>query len=233
MFYYISFLRPPPSQVQLSRPISLTPQIANDLRTEYYANEKDMFYSWHQIPITSNQASTQTKPKKLTIWRQSTAWKEIHVPPPLDARDGQLWRLVLSCSGRPSGTIELGSDELGSTPFPVSSMSIRFLHKMPKSAVPKQEKIERVYTFPLPPREGGNGSSTPLEGALGASIKSPDRPRAVIKVMEQTSFDLDKVGRGDLCRHPFTAVLILRLCFPRLESMGQRHRTELMASQSR
>jgi hypothetical protein len=35
MFWYLSFLRPPPSAVVISSPgITITPQIANDLRTE-------------------------------------------------------------------------------------------------------------------------------------------------------------------------------------------------------
>jgi hypothetical protein len=37
MYYYLSFLRPPPSSIDIAVPsggITITPQIANDLRTE-------------------------------------------------------------------------------------------------------------------------------------------------------------------------------------------------------
>jgi len=199
MFYYLSFLRPPPTQAQPSGTISITPQIANDLRTEYYHDEQDIFYSWQQIAALPHQTS-QTK---LTTWRQAMAYKDIPVPVPVGVRDGQVWRLVLSCDGRAPKqgrsdghyAVELGSDRLGRIPFPVLSMPIKFSSRMPKGAIAKQEKIERVYTFPLPPqapalvvREGE--SNTPMENPRS------NPPIAVIKVTEQTSFDLDKVSRS-------------------------------------
>jgi hypothetical protein len=35
MFFYVSFLRPPPRICPISKPVTFTPQVANDLRTEY------------------------------------------------------------------------------------------------------------------------------------------------------------------------------------------------------
>ena len=203
MFYYLSFLRPPPTQTQPSGTISITPQIANDLRTEHYDSEQDIFYSWQQIaalPHQTSSSSARTVQTKLTTWRQAMAYKEIPVPVPVGVRDGQVWRLVLSCDGRVPKqglsdgyyAVELGSDRLGRMPFPVLSMPIKFSSRVPKGAVTKQEKIERVYTLPLPTppalvvREGG--SDVPLENPRS------NPPIAVIKVTEQTSFDLDKVS---------------------------------------
>ena len=195
MFYYLSFLRPPPTQAQPSGTISITPQIANDLRTEHYDNEQDIFYSWHQIATSPHQTSAQTVPTKLTTWRRATAYKEIPVPVPSGVRDGQIWRLVLSCDGRSATdqgrfgyAIELGSNRLGREPFPVLSMPIKFSSRMPRGVIAKQEKIERAYTFLLPTPVG-----VPIrEGDSGVLVGS-NPSRAIIKITEQTSFDLDKV----------------------------------------
>lgn len=35
MYWYLSFLRPPPVAIHLGENITITPQIANDLRTEW------------------------------------------------------------------------------------------------------------------------------------------------------------------------------------------------------
>ena len=194
MFYYLSFLRPPPTQAPPSGTVSITPQIANDLRTEHYDNEQDIFYSWQQIATSPGQTSAQTAPGKLTTWRLATAYREIPVPVPSGVRDGQVWRLALSCDGRATDqlgrAVELGSDRLGRVPFPVLSMPIKFSSRMPKGSVAKQEKIERAFTFLLPtPVPVGEGESGVL---LENARSSPSR--ATIKVTEQTSFDLDKVG---------------------------------------
>ena len=169
-------------------------------------------------------------PTKLTTWRRATAYKEIPVPVPSGVRDGQLWRLALSCDGRsatdqgrsPGYAIELGSDCLGREPFPVLSMPIKFSSRMSKGPIAKQEKIERVYTFllptpvavPLPIREG-------VSDVLVDNARS-NPSRAIIKVTEQTSFDLDKV-RSPLSSH------IKFFAYLEVENLGQRDRTWLMA----
>lgn len=35
MYWYLSFLRPPPVSAPLGEAVVITPQVANDLRTEY------------------------------------------------------------------------------------------------------------------------------------------------------------------------------------------------------
>ncbi|PFH51028.1 hypothetical protein AMATHDRAFT_59959 [Amanita thiersii Skay4041] len=81
-----------------------------------------------------------------------------------------------------SFTIDLHAKEMGRIPFPVLSMPIQFtshIHKGPSDL--KQERIERIYTFPLP-------SPNTMK-----ALETNDRiTRAAIRVTEQTSFDLDK-----------------------------------------
>jgi len=179
MFYYLSFLRPPPSTGPLSGPISITPQIANDLRTESLDGAQDVYYSWSPHQDNSKSVpSLITKPVKLTTWRQSSAYKELLVPLPPAVRDGQPWRLILTSNvhGRPH-VISLKDDNLGHTPFPVMSMPIIFNSRHPKTSVTgKQEQIERIYGFPLKSKEHD----------------------AYLTVREQTSYDLDKVKKIQL-----------------------------------
>ena len=168
MFYYISFLRPPPSS---SAPgsISFTPQVANDLRTELFTETQDIYYVW--LLSAESTEATQVKPRKLTTWSQAVAYKEISVALPPSARPGQSWRLLLSAS--PSiqdTTIPLGNvRSTGKIPFPVISMPIKITPKPEKNPA-KQTQIERVYRVPL----AGHDDLHYL-------------------LREQTSFDLDKV----------------------------------------
>lgn len=194
MFYYLSFLRPPPSLVSISAAVSITPQIANDLRTEHFEGTADIFYSWTNSPDFS-PSNFATKPIKLTTWRgASSAYKEITVPLPPRARDGDSWTLILSSPALlvpnsrketmnpqqiqaislASNTPENSGEGLGSTPFPVWSMPISFTSRSVKAG--KQEKIKRVYILPT-----------------GTENESRERQGSLLKVTEQTSFDLDKV----------------------------------------
>ncbi|KAG8214981.1 putative methyltransferase-domain-containing protein [Butyriboletus roseoflavus] len=185
MFYYISFLRPPPLQASMTptEPILITPQICNDLRTEYRDDPIDIYYAWslHAPYPTSPMI---TKPTKLTSWRTSTAYKEIPVPRPphLDSKwndsVGQSWRLILTCGTTQNDqVVVLGeTDTTGlNVPFAVMSMPVSF----PRGHGPgnknvvkgtKQERIARSYSLRLPLQ---------------------DRP-IVFDITEQTSFDLDK-----------------------------------------
>ncbi|TFK52015.1 hypothetical protein OE88DRAFT_1602605, partial [Heliocybe sulcata] len=173
MFFYLSFLRPPPVQVP-SGPVSITPQISNDLRTELCEGVQDIFYSW--CPV-SNAKSESTYPKglsgirpmKLTTWRSDSAYKELSVPPPPGIRDGQTWRLMLTAQAQGGPVISLNNERLGSSIFPVLSMPILFSARSIREKS-KQEQIERIYRFSVP-----------------SQIE-----QAVMVIREQTSFDLDK-----------------------------------------
>lgn len=189
MFYYISFLRPPPLQASTTptAPILITPQICNDLRTEYLNDPMDIYYTWslHAPHPTSPMI---TKLTKLTSWRTSTAYKEIPVPRPphLDSSqtqkkdsDGPSWRLILTCGTTQNDqAVVLGeTDTTGRAPFAVMSMPVRFPRRHDpgnlKGAVKgtKQERIARSYALRVPFQDG------PI----------------VFDITEQTSFDLDKV----------------------------------------
>ncbi|KAL6301216.1 putative methyltransferase-domain-containing protein [Sparassis latifolia] len=177
MFFYLSFLRPPPLQTSPSGSISITPQIANDLRTELFAGEQDIYYAWSADTPPNGRASTFpciSKPQKLTTWRKSSAYKELAVPLPPGIREGQSFRLVLTAhsSGNPH-VVNLAGATLGERPFPVLSMPILFSSRLSakagSSTMGKQEQVERVYRI-----AAGSGD------------------QLFLHVKEQTSFDLDK-----------------------------------------
>jgi hypothetical protein len=170
MYFYISFLRPPPLHASPSGTLVITPQIANDLRTEHLGCEQDIFFYWYQCLSATDTTLNAALPvvTKLTTWRQKDAYKEISVPLPHGVRDGQWWCLVLTSQrgGTQPQMIDLGGDVV---PFPVISMPILFsAHKVEMRG--KQEKIRRVYRIPVPAGEP-----------------------AYLTLQEQTSFDLDKV----------------------------------------
>ncbi|KAF8547475.1 hypothetical protein OG21DRAFT_1378456, partial [Imleria badia] len=185
MFYYISFLRPPPLQASTTpaEPILITPQVCNDLRTEYLDDPIDIYYAW-SLHAPHPATPMITKPTKLTSWRTSTAYKEIPVPRPphLDSQnhkwndsDGPSWRLILTCGTTQNDqVVVLGeTDTTGNTPFSVMSMPVRFPSRLGnKSAIKsmKQERIARSYVMRVPLQ---------------------DHP-IVFDITEQTSFDLDK-----------------------------------------
>lgn len=175
MYYYLSFLRPPPHQVALGNPVSVTPQIANDLRTEQYPDAHDIYYAWCAVPAPSSlvqkaQSYQITRPVKLTTWRESNAYRELKIPPPQGVKEGQSYCLVLTT--RPQGlpqVINLEKDGLG--PFPVFSMPILFSSRS-RPIPTKQEQVQRVYR-----------------------ISTGTESQAVFRIIEQTSFDLDKVSK--------------------------------------
>lgn len=175
MFYYLSFLRPPPTHAVLGTGITITPQIANDLRTELYPEPQDIYYAWASCvsPIISPSKPLQiTKLAKLTTWRSGNAYKEVVVPAPQGARDGHAYRLVLTAhaQGIPH-VINLAGHVMGGRPFPVVSMPIAFSRNKPTGSG-KQEQVERIYRVSINLEE-----------------------QAFISVREKTSFDLDKVLR--------------------------------------
>ncbi|KAJ7668331.1 putative methyltransferase-domain-containing protein, partial [Mycena rosella] len=140
MFFYISFLRPPPTSC--ANTLSITPQIANDLRTELFEPDgvQDIYYSWLSLAT-----GAETKPVKLTTWRgEASAYKEIPVPLPRSAANGA-WRLVLGSSPMSSG-VRLDAE----SPLPLGVMSMPILLGKPQSSKVKaklQDQIERVYSF--------------------------------------------------------------------------------------
>lgn len=181
MFYYLSFLRPPPQRAIPSGPVTVTPQLANDLRTELLDQPHDIYYSWSLVTTESSSSGhlgfpAITKPRKLTTWRRDSAYKEILVPSPLGVRDGQSYSLVLTThdQGHPH-VINLAGPSCGVRPFPVISQPILFSSRGRQDAG-KQERIQRVYRIPTTPAS-----------------------QVFLRVTEQTSFDLDKVTYALFC----------------------------------
>ena len=172
MFNYIFFLRPPPTQVSPSGPVTFTPQLANDLRTEDFAGEEEIFYSWSLVsPNISEPYPSITPPQKLTVWRSSN-FKEFSVPLPPRTQEGQAYRLVLTARRHARAHIvNLAARDVGERPFPVMSMPIVLSSRARAGAhVEKQQSIERVFRVPLQTEKDG-----------------------FLTIREQTSFDLDKV----------------------------------------
>lgn len=176
MFYYVSFLRPPPQNAHIGSAISITPQIANDLRTELLQAPQDIYFAW----VTSSSGTEDirssirsTKVRKLTQWRHENAYRQITVPLPSGARHGQKYRLLLVAGAedkRKPTAIHLFGSVCDVGPFPVISMPITFsLPARSAHASGKQEQVERAYY-----------------------LTAGDSPISII-VREQTSFDLDKV----------------------------------------
>lgn len=193
MFFYISFLRPPPIQAAPAGTILITPQISNDLRTEPYEASQDIFYSWTPYPqagpgttSTATFGLKTTKPSKLTTYRNVSAYKEIPVPVPPSVREGQQWQLILSPSAgtvplQPNCTIDMRDPAVGNAVLPVISMPIIFSAKGSRGHVKKQERIERLYR---------------ISSSIGADeIASEAASTRELKVTEQITFDLDKVSQ--------------------------------------
>nr|XP_018264618.1 uncharacterized protein I303_02791 [Kwoniella dejecticola CBS 10117]OBR86776.1 hypothetical protein I303_02791 [Kwoniella dejecticola CBS 10117] len=101
MYWYISFLRPPPVSVpSTSKEIIITPQVANDLRTELRYEPTSICYTWQR---TSPPSSCTTPPQELTTFipPQST-YKPIAIPLPPNVQIGESWRLGLFSPSTPS-----------------------------------------------------------------------------------------------------------------------------------
>lgn len=174
MFFYISFLRPPPYQAHPDVQVTITPQVANDLRTELCTGTQDIYYTW--LPATDTGSTPQhpiaiPRPVKLTTWRESNAYRTVAVPPPQGAKEGTTYRLILTAlsQGYPY-IVNLASPTTGDRPFPVLSMPMTFSSWKPAAAASKQERVERVYRLCTDTGE-----------------------QAFLSIKEQTSFDLDKV----------------------------------------
>lgn len=192
MFYYFSFLRPPPVRCRIDSAISITPEVANDLRTDQLQNAQDIYYQWllNSNPGDKPVTPTLTKSTKLTTWRQVNAYKELSIPPPPMVKEGQSWNLILSSGSTtpstPNYIINLNEDKLGrKDPFPIMSMPIVFRERIADASrgkVQKQDRIQRVYElFP--------SGSNAICGDRQVQLKKPLR----MVITEQTSFDLDKV----------------------------------------
>ncbi|KAG8948465.1 hypothetical protein FRC04_009673 [Tulasnella sp. 424] len=187
MFFYLSFLRPPPRTVSANaKDVLITPQIANDLRTETFEGYADIWCCWI---LDSGTGDMRQPARKLTAWKgSSSSYKAIPVELPAGRKAGQSWRLALwvpdpTSTSLPGDIIDLspslGSASFGASILPVTSSPIK-LEQGGKKEGPKQERIWRSYALPT------------LPSADTAEMTSERTGRALITIVEQTSFDLDK-----------------------------------------
>ena len=203
MFYYLHLTRPPPEQADPFQPLLITPNIANDLRTEYPLPGPtgiDIFYAWVKCidNTTDNKANRRvlgpmTAPTKLMTWLGNT-YKEIQVFPPKEATKatpagtGGRWQLLLCTRAAELGTyvpsIDLGSStEMFETyVLPILSSPVLFVSGS-RSAISrghtsggqrKQVLNERVFKFP--------------------SLLWDCTSVGPLRVTEHLSYDLDKVS---------------------------------------
>lgn len=171
MYYYLSFLRPPPSSAVLGASIHLTPQVSNDLRTELYPEPVDIFYNW----IDATSGARLSSSVKLTTWRRANAYKEISIPPPPLRKAGRATLVLTSTQAPGARELDLRSPECGKGPLPVYSAPITFIPRLSEKAS-KQESVERVLRL-FDSEEKGS-----------------------LRVKEMTSFDLDKVRLSEQLR---------------------------------
>ena len=177
MFFYLTFLRPPPREAPPRGTITITPQIANDLRTELFPNELDVYYTW--LPALGHSPSVPAlTPKKLTTWRTKNVYKEVTVPLPEHTEVDQCWQLALTTQRPGSGdsqqpcNINLDGEDVGSSPFVVMSMPIKIVGHHTVSPR-RQNQIQREFRF--------------LTG------QEPSLVTNILTIKEELSYDLDKV----------------------------------------
>ncbi|KZW01321.1 hypothetical protein EXIGLDRAFT_638368 [Exidia glandulosa HHB12029] len=140
MFFYLSFLRPPPVECAASSSsIPITPQIANDLRTELYQDDIDIMYTW------LSPARAPTPARKLTTWREGNAYKPLEVPLPPGMRVGDELVLGLHVGGGGAVCSIENPDTVGRTPLPVRSAPIRVVKRPTGTGDKKQEIVERTF----------------------------------------------------------------------------------------
>lgn len=163
-----------------------------------YQVHVDIWYSW----ILSSHASstkqedfnqwTLQQPRKLTTWKgSSSAYTATPIGLPAGCKVGQSWRIGLWAMGSEKKqsdnptTIELraGSPHcgFGASVLPVVSSPVR-ITASEKKETSKQERILRRYAiYNTIAREGLEGDETGVDA------------RRLVHIVEQTSFDLDKV----------------------------------------
>ena len=201
MYWYLSFLRAPPNSISISADsLQITLQIANDLRTEYVPpstklsqagltlphrlqyDPTDIAYTWQRVEHGVRSGSSEHGGiEYLTTWEppQST-YKPIAISLPPGARAGESYRLALfalSNAGPSNPLIQYARPE--PSVVPVWSDPI-LLH-------PRESQAGSIKGKTTVAAKGKN------EGKQSRILRSWDVLGGQIHIIEQTSFDLDKV----------------------------------------
>ncbi|KAL1410337.1 DNA-dependent ATPase fun30 [Vanrija albida] len=208
MYWYLSFLRPPPVHLALpSDGVVITPQVANDLRTELRDAPTDIAYTWQR----TQPPSAPTAPAHLTRFQPpESTYRPLTVPLPRGARPGERWRLglvevgdgglgkvdtravggdmlALSASGGVpvlgvwSEGIELRAAEVAASSGPVRGVGGKGRDKV-KAADKGKDKAKD--------KKGKGKDDTPKQGRISRAWALPSGQQ--LTLVEQTSFDLDK-----------------------------------------
>ncbi|KAJ9091651.1 hypothetical protein QFC19_009021 [Naganishia cerealis] len=169
MYFYLSFLRPPPTAAASA--VTITPQIANDLRTELKEDKPtEIYYTWQHAAYTS-------PPTKLTTYKPPVnTYKPVSIPLPPQAKPGQCWRLGLFA---PPARGVLGRlDSLAAHVCGVWSDGITILGS------PNGGKNDK--------QAAAAGKQTRVFREWQLGLKGDVHCAQTLRIVEQTSFDLDK-----------------------------------------
>ncbi|WVQ64817.1 uncharacterized protein L199_002986 [Kwoniella botswanensis] len=212
MHWYISFLRPPPVSITLTtEEITITPQVANDLRTELRYDPTPLQYIWQRL---TPSLSPPTPARELTTFipPQST-YKPISVPLPAGVQIGESWRLGLfspspstSSSRHPScslmslceddvGVIGVWSEGIDIVRSDLSNKgAVRGINGSSKNGKDKEKESKKG--------KGKEKDDGPKQGRITREFTLPlqaqedgeegESREEMLRIIEQTSFDLDK-----------------------------------------
>ncbi|OXC70247.1 hypothetical protein AYX13_01157 [Cryptococcus neoformans] len=217
MYWYISFLRPPP--VSTSSPdqgITITPQVANDLRTELRYEPTTIYYTWQRV---TPSLSIPTTPQELTRFiPPGSTYKPLDVPLPKNVQVGESWRLGLFSQndnpqnsngllngreqeGKLESTNELldlvddAPDVLGvwsegiEIARPVSGLNSGTVRGLGRQKEPSIDKGKSKGKSKGKDKEKER-DDRPKQGRIMREWTLPEE--GILRIVEQTSFDLDK-----------------------------------------
>ncbi|KAI9632484.1 putative methyltransferase-domain-containing protein [Dioszegia hungarica] len=212
MYWYISFLRPPPVSVESGGTITITPQVANDLRTELRYDPTEIYYTWQRTE-PSIQPSLPSEHLTSFVPPEST-YRPLSIPLPAKAGIGEKWRLCLFAPGPPASSLRSDSVETGRqdilaltgpsakcSPISVWSEGIEIVRPAGAST---GGVTKGVGGQGGKGRAKGKGKAEDKDKAKGKGKEKDETvkqtritrewstPSGVLKVVEQTSFDLDK-----------------------------------------
>ncbi|WVR03901.1 hypothetical protein IAU60_000900 [Kwoniella sp. DSM 27419] len=212
MYWYISFLRPPPVSIpSTAEGVTITPQVANDLRTEVRYEPTIIRYQWQRLLPTP---ISPTPSQELTVFEPPmSTYKPISIPLPARTQAGETWRLGLFSADPgagdtpaegPSSLLSLCGDEPGvlgvwsegiqiTRPSLPAGGAVRGVNA--KTNGKKEKEVEGKS------RNAGKGKGKekekekekdegPKQGRITREFGLPSS--GSLRVVEQTSFDLDK-----------------------------------------
>ncbi|THH00466.1 hypothetical protein EW145_g7074 [Phellinidium pouzarii] len=213
MFYYLHLTRPPPEQAHPTQPLPITPNIANDLRTEFPAAIEggiDIYYAWvKSAAVTESQNSDSSGPKassgsstvsralgpmthplKLITW-MGNSYKEVLVFPPKDVHEGQSWQILLCTKPAHLGKFTTSIDLASSSEAEDGAASFG-AHVLPILSAPILFSSRRKLT-------AGKTLTDKKQVQNERILKFPPLWGTAVgplRITEHLSYDLDKVWIG-------------------------------------